>query len=133
MGGIGLGLNNLNRIPHAHTYAHNTQSHIHISAYHAQQSCTCIEYRIHIYAAPQQYRYTQNAHNMHTHKTQTNIYTCKEYRYTHRNKNKTICSIQNKRTQKQNTTHRTTSAQNNTLVRTVIHTYSFVLIVYNNV
>ena len=31
-------------------YAHtHTQSHIHISAYHAQQSCTCIEYRIHIY------------------------------------------------------------------------------------
>ena len=74
---------NLNRTPHAHTYAHtHTQSHIHISAYHAQQSCTCIEYRIHIYAAPQQYRCTQSAHrtqhrtqNKHNIRTQNNLNT----------------------------------------------------------
>ena len=59
-----------------HMYAHtHTQSPIHISAYHAQQSCTCIEYRIHIYAAhnPHTER-TQFSHNPHTICTHTNTH-----------------------------------------------------------
>ena len=85
-------------------YAHtHTQSHIHISAYHAQQSCTCIEYRIHIYAA----------HNPHTECTHTETETNKQRYMQHiqenteqhieqhtenRTQDTTICSAHNYRT-----------------------------------
>ena len=113
MGGIGLSCEQPQ--PNTtHMYAHtHTHTNIHISAYHAQQSCTCIEYRIHIYAAPQQYRYTQFAHNFHTIRTQFahnfhtirtqfahNFHTIRTHTETETNKQRYMQHIQDNREQR---------------------------------
>ena len=82
MGGIGLSSTDPNRTPHAHTHTEHRYQDTHIRTY----TCKHIYAHRHKQNNMQHTICTQFAHNPHTHKTQTNIYTCKEYRYTHRNR-----------------------------------------------
>ena len=121
MGGIGLGC--LQPQPNTtHTYAHiHTQSHIHISAYHAQQSCTCIEYRTH--NTPQQHIYmhticTKFAHTQDTENTeQTNKTICSTYRTTPGTTQNTPDTTDTEQTQH--------STQPQHMCTYDLHTYSF--------